>query len=54
MKNCDKCEYFFNRKIDGSPCAKCISGKWGDGFKRASVRTRIRILERRLKMIVER
>lgn len=54
MKNCDKCERFFDLPHSDSPCAKCVNEKWGSGFKRASIKTRVRILKRRLKMVLQR
>lgn len=54
MKNCDRCEHFFCKPEPDSPCAKCVNEKWGSGFKRASIKTRVRILKRRLKIVLQR
>ena len=54
MKSCDQCESYFCNPKPGSPCEKCIMNKLGDGFRRANIPTRIRILKHRLKMIFKR
>ena len=54
MKNCDHCEHYFDQLKRGSPCGECIDVKWGNGFQRARIRTRIRILVRRIRKLMER
>lgn len=54
MKSCDKCENFFCSSKPGSPCERCIKDKWGEGFRRASIPTRIRILQHRIRRLAER
>lgn len=54
MKNCDRCEHYFDKLRRGSPCGKCIDTKWGDGFQRAKTGTRLRIIFRRIARLLGR
>lgn len=54
MENCDSCEHYFGQLKKNSPCGQCVNVKWGNGYQKASIKTRLRIIGRRIRRLMER